>query len=163
MGPTTTHPAEGDSKDAAPSRRTFLKIATSAGMAAALGTTAASVSDTPLREVTVRLEAWRVRPGAEVPLVAEGRQPAHGALTVHLVEWDAVRGQILMHLESVSASAKEGCWRALVSAPADPQRSESHRAGRESYWLAAAIRHPDGQLSVSEPIEVICTPLCAGA
>ena len=31
------------------------------------------------------------------------------------------------------------------------------------YLLAAAVRHQDGRLSVSAPVEVICTPLCAGA
>ncbi|MBH24100.1 MAG: hypothetical protein CMH57_06545 [Myxococcales bacterium] len=160
QSPTPPHTAAGgcevDAGRVAPSRRSFLKLAGCAGVTAALGA-AASSPDGPLQEVTLRLDARRVRSGGRVPLVVEGRVVARGALSIHLVELDAPQGEVLAHLGVVTAEPSGAAWSAQVRAPGP------RRAGEESYLLAAAVRHQDGRLSVSAPVEVICTPLCAGA
>ena len=150
-----------------PSRRSFLKLATSAGVTAALGVGARGHEGSPqdLGEVVLSLEAWRVRPGGEMVLdVKSQRGAVPREVAVKLVELDS-EGRVITYLgmsaagRALSASGEGRHWRGQIKAPSIPQ------TGREveSFLMAAAITGQDGHVTLSNSVEVICTPQCAGA
>ncbi len=139
-------------------RRDFLKLTALAGSAVTFG--AMGQHQGPAR-ARLTIGAWRVRPGAplgvEMEVVDPGAQQKHtDAVQVQLIALDEqgrpTHGLGPLWLELAPSQTLTGSFVA----------PEAPMAGAESYRLAAAGVDGQGQVVVSDHVEVVCTPQLVG-